>query len=383
MPEPAPGPGSVILPDGSLIGEPYVLYADDAIGISEGETVPYVAAATVYDGYLADAAGIVKGQVQVKVAKGKLDKKSGLFSAKVAATVQMADGAKLSFKNGVADAAGTVTSMSAGGHVLDVFLGVSGLGGSFDGYRIDGARNVFSAKDKKTKELAAAIEKKWGGSVNVAGDGVVLAVSIAKKGKVKVSGSVNGVTVSATSQLLVGEEVCCIPVVITKKANLAFNLWLAGDGSVEIAGLDGATVGKAGALKGGAAFGMNGAALERALPGLLADYLPDGLAVGLNKTKWVVAPDEKGKAAKAGKVAINKKTGEIDETKLGENPSALKLTYTAKSGSFKGSFKAYALDAKGKIKSYTVNVTGVMVGGTGYGTATLKKPAVSWPVAVE
>ena len=123
--------------------------------------------------------------------------------------------------------------------------------------------------------------------------------------------------------------------------------------------------------------------LEAALPGLLADYLPDGLAVGLNKTKWIVAPDEKGKAAKAGKVALNKKTGEIDETKLGENPSALKLTYTAKSGSFKGSFKAYTLDAKGKIKSYTVNVTGVAVGNVGYGTATVKKPAVSFPITVE
>lgn len=36
-----------------------------------------------------------------------------------------------------------------------------------------------------------------------------------------------------------------------------------------------------------------------------------------------------------------------------------------------------------KIKSYTVNVTGVMVGDKGYGTATLKKLAVSFPVRVE
>ena len=101
-----------------------------------------------------------------------------------------------------------------------------------------------------------------------------------------------------------------------------------------------------------------------------------------NGKKWVVAPDEKGKAAKAGKVAIDKKTGEIDEAKLGANPSGLKLTYTAKSGTFKGSFKAYAV-VNGKIKSYTVNVAGVMLGDKALGTATLKKPAVSIPIAIE
>ena len=60
----------------------------------------------------------------------------------------------------------------------------------------------------------------------------------------------------------------------------------------------------------------------------------------------------------------------------------LKLTYRQKDGSFKGSFKAYAV-ANGKLKGYTVSVAGVMVGNVGHGTATLKRPACAFPVTIE
>ncbi len=36
-----------------------------------------------------------------------------------------------------------------------------------------------------------------------------------------------------------------------------------------------------------------------------------------------------------------------------------------------------------KLKTYTVNVSGVVVDGVGYGKATCKKPAVSWTVTVK
>ena len=64
----------------------------------------------------------------------------------------------------------------------------------------------------------------------------------------------------------------------------------------------------------------------------------------------------------------------------------MKLTYTAKTGQFKGSFKVYALQGTGKkrkLAKYTVNVIGFVVDGVGYGRATLKKPAASWSVRVE
>ena len=113
--------------------------------------------------------------------------------------------------------------------------------------------------------------------------------------------------------------------------------------------------------------------LVDALPDLLTDYLPN-CVIETSGTKW--------KLPKAGKVALNKAKDGIDEGKLGNNPSALKLTYKAKDGSFKGSFKVYCM-VKGKPKAYTVNVTGVLVDGVGYGTAVLKKPACSFPITIK
>ena len=78
------------------------------------------------------------------------------------------------------------------------------------------------------------------------------------------------------------------------------------------------------------------------------------------------------KAAKAGKVVYNRKTGGIDESKLGENPSGLKLNFKSKDGTFTGSFKAYVVK-NGKLKATTVSVSGFVVEGKGYGIATIKK----------
>ena len=68
------------------------------------------------------------------------------------------------------------------------------------------------------------------------------------------------------------------------------------------------------------------------------------------------------------------------------NLSGIKLTYTPKKGTFKGSFKVYALEGAGratKLKKYTVKVAGVVVDGVGYGVATCKTPAVRWAVTVK
>ena len=68
------------------------------------------------------------------------------------------------------------------------------------------------------------------------------------------------------------------------------------------------------------------------------------------------------------------------------NISGLKLNYSSKKGTFKGSFKVYALDRTGarpKLKKHVVNVSGCVVDGVGYGTATCKKPSCSFAVSVK
>ena len=264
---------------------------------------------------------------------------------------------------------GSTTVTLAGGEPCEVTLGVRGMSGTYGNYIIDGAQNGFMSKNASDKVIAAAALGKWQGAVNVAWQGARgwngLSVSIAAKGKAKVSGTLaDGTKVTANSQMIVGEDWCCVPVVVSKKAQVAFNMWLpksAAGGSVPVVvGLgEDVKVGRPGTLRGGAKFRLD-AALGDAK---YATYLPDGVPV-TGSAKWTLP--------KAGKVVYTKGTTTVDEAKAGENPSALKLTYTAKSGTFKGSFKAYA-DVNGKPKATMVNVTGVLVDGVGYGAATVKK----------
>ena len=77
----------------------------------------------------------------------------------------------------------------------------------------------------------------------------------------------------------------------------------------------------------------------------------------------------------------------VDDKNGKTNLSSMKLTYTPKTGIFKGSFKLYALEGEGKktkLKKYTVDVIGFVVDGKGHGEATCKKPKLGpWTVTVE
>ena len=126
------------------------------------------------------------------------------------------------------------------------------------------------------------------------------------------------------------------------------------------------------------AFGKDGKLLDAALP----TNMPISVFGG---TKWSVD-----KAASL-KYRKDKATGAYELTGLdAKNQSGLKLSYTAKTGQFKGSFKLYATNEETtpagkspKLKKYTVNVIGFVVDGVGCGEATLKKPAGAWAVTVE
>ena len=189
-----------------------------------------------------------------------------------------------------------------------------------------------------------------------------------KKGKARVTGTLaNGKRATGAAVFLVGETWGCVPVV-APRAGLAFSLWvpLAGGKAAALGLGEGAKAGKSGALRSGAKFHVDGAPFAGALP-----YLPNGLSVEASGVKWVVAG-----GARPGKVVYKRGTQEVDASKLGANPSALKLTYKSKDGSFKGTFKVYA-DVNGRLKATTVNVNGVVIDGVGYGTASAKGGAAA------
>ena len=343
--------GSTIIDPVAPSDAPYLLYKIEDIVASNG-SVPKNAA-SVYDGYL--YGGNVVGSIQVKVSKPQYGK------SKVTATILIAGEKKKSIKgtldlsDGVVDASG-----------LKLKLETYGMVGSYGSYMIDGARNVFASKNKDEVNVANRLAASWIGTVNVASGAGTFSVSIAKKGKTKVSGVLaSGTKVSYTTQLLVGEHFYCVPVAWAKKSeSLLFTLWLSKEESkAEVFGLGDAVAGKPGNLASGSAFHVNGDdPLWGGVSGFLPEFLPDGIAVQQSGAKWNVA--------KAGKISY--KNGTFDISKAGENPSGLKLSYKAKDGTFKGSFKVYSLQ-NGKLKSVSANVNGVLVGSEACGTATIKK----------
>ena len=331
-----------------------------------------VAAAT-FDGGLT-LSGQVAGTIQVKV--GKANKTT--HESKVTASVVLGNGKKLSYK-GVMLQNGKANLSAAGYDGISLFLGATEMSGSMGGYSVVGARNRCASKDKVEAkqalgELAAAV-----GAYNIAWSGGAVTATVSAKGAVKVAGTfADGAKISAKGQVFAVEGGYASAIVYAKAPNeLAFLLRISSDGkSASAEGLSGAVAGRASGLAGEAKFKVDpNAALWDALPGtFLSEYLPDGVPVSPNGGKWLVAG-----GAKAGKVTM--KGGVLDDSKAGANPSGLKLSYKAKDGTFKGSFKAYSVD-NGKLKATTVSITGVMVGGKGYGTATIKKFG-SLPVTVE
>ncbi len=322
--------------------------------------------ASVWDGWTVAGGDAIGGVLQVKVGKS-----NGKKPSKVTATLVPAVGKKLSFKGEMDGVdANTAVLKCRGQADMRLEFGEKSLKGAFDGEKIVGARNLFMSKDKQEAKDAEATLAPYLGAVNIAFEGGNLSLSIAKKGKVKASGLVDGVKVSANAQLIIGDDGLAIPVVVAKKVNLAFLVWLAADG-VTVEGLDGVEAAGAPQPKDSLTFSL-GAGFGT-VAGVQAGLLPTAFAFG-GGLKWSFR--------KADTVKLNADKTAAEVTKDNGNPSGLKLTYKPKDGSFKGKLTVYAVEG-GKLKKYTANVTGVMIGGKGYGTATVKKPAASAEVTIE
>ncbi len=222
----------------------------------------------------------------------------------------------------------------------------------------------------------------------------------AKKGTSKIGGSVT---------LLDGKKITIKAVTVSGidgKSPVTVSLEVKGRGTMHVA-IGGTTF--AGSLGDwhvqsasvGVAWGGASAAVSveaddmSAFPGnVLADLLPAPEVADVNKGKWAFKKAAGVKWAKPKKGAelpeiYDAESGKgliVDTSKGKTNLSGMKLTYTPKKGTFKGSFKVYELQGSGKktkLKKYTVKVSGVVADGVGYGTATCKKPAVRWAVTVK
>ena len=369
------------------VGDPYPVF-DTTLYVKwlrralwYSDSIIHLEDAAVYDGYLIDteAGDVVSGTIQVKAAKP--NKKTG--SSKIAVSIVIPGKKKITIKGETFD--GSLKVKAKDGRELDIVLGQSALAGTFDRYAVDGTRNIFSAKDEDSKVKVAQAMKSWQGTYTLAWEGKSgwngLSLVIGTKGKTKVSGSLSdGTKVSVTTQLLIGERENAVVVSWKKKnASVSFLMWFCEDGTVECSNLEGgahavvANIKSGAYLSEGSVFTIDSEWLGSLIPGICQDILPNGQPVRMKKGKFDVD--------KAGKVKLLKDKSGLDMSKAGTNPSGLKLTYKIKDGTFKGSFYVYTI-INSKLKKYTATVTGIVLGGKGYGTATIKKFG-SWPIVIE
>ena len=142
----------------------------------------------------ATSASIAAASILAKVAKPKVDKKTDKVTAKVTATINVTGEKKVSIKGDMDVESGVFAAVDKkSDRELYLEFGENGIIGTFDIYEIDGARNLFSSKDKEEKADAEEFLEEYLGSLNMAWEGGTLAVTIAKKGG-KVTSVINKTT---------------------------------------------------------------------------------------------------------------------------------------------------------------------------------------------
>ena len=389
----------------SVIGpnSEFGVYFDEFNPLTDNSEAAVAAdAAQTYDGYILDEKGEDAGTIQVKV--GKPNKNTG--EAKVSASVQMFGMAKMQFKAdpkgswklsvGGATKGVTLSSPKATDRVV-IDISEKGIFGTFGSYDIVGARNT-SKNDAAYakwvgKKYEVAFKTKEGTGSPFAGGYSAVTVSIAAKGKVKITGVMaDGAKVNANAQLLISDkgEGCVnafVPMYPGKKGGFGFVLWIDPDYTTtyvesvstwtslektapftaELEPVDAAAPAPAGAMT----FALESVpAISGA--NVLTNYLPVAVKASFAGGKLSVA--------KANKIKADNKSGTVTSSGETDNDAGLKLNYTAKTGAFKGSFTVYTI-VNSKLKKVKADVNGVFVGGVGYGTAVIKKVG-SYPVTL-
>ena len=328
------------------------LFANPGVGGLTGE------AAQTYDAALTDAGGVPVGVATVRTAKKLRDK-----PIRITATVQVGGGRKVSLKGTTSGAEGEVVVLEKTGSasVAKVIIGEYGIVGSYtDGttsYNIQGARNVFKAKDAGAKARAATLAKgSW-----------TIALATANNGG---SAFANGYSTNVSAQAIMGENGKLIVPVIEKKGSYSFMLVFSNG---QLAAVTGLSAWKATGRPAAFTATWSTDATFSAVPG--AGNVPETMYLGI--VGFDAAAGIGGKAVAVSPaddmvaVARNKWTGT-------KGVSDLKATFKPKDGTFKGSFIFHVLE-NGRQKKVKATISGVVVDGVPYGTAVIKGVG-SWAI---
>ena len=380
----------------------YAHWSGNEIDDSEEEGEYDFSTAHTYNGYVLDNGALV-GSVQIKIGKGRYSKADEETNAVANATFQLLGGGKVAAKGILHEDASGVLVHKKSSRELAISIDGNTVSGSFDGMDVVAGRDFFSSSARSDTIRAKTIFDELGRLYNVvlsaAPDDdyafcgyVGMSLQIGQRGSIKISGALpDGTKLTASCPLVCLDDQIYVPAVIPaysgKKGGIAFMLnfsegdmildnvsdWIGARGEA-IGALEAVGVSDVAGLQNGeyqfvadiSGFEIEGESIDDS-------FTPDGTAVSVLSGRWRVL--------RADTVKFVRDEGYIT-TKDNGNPSGLKLSYTAKTGLFKGSFKVYGVTDGGKSKKHTATVSGAVVNGVGYGCAYIKKVG-GVPVAVD
>ena len=359
----------------------HMLFTTDASPLS-------ATAAHVYDGY-AFADGKIAGTIRLKV--GRANSRTGI--AKFTATVHLLGGKKTVYSASTAVNASGPTAVtltrSSGGTVSKLALTVAGgyMAGNVDGFSVEGARNQSAAKEARRAEYAAksgrvvdlllSASSATGAGSACANGYSALALKVLAKGKSKLSGVMSdGTKVSISGlQMLLNEDgsETCIPVLAPlykgKRGGFGFLLWISRNGTLDVTNLSDWNAASSSAAPFTAALAFAGAdPLTTPRNGTYSFSVDRDAFPQTIKSLPVIAdllPQELTVTARSGRL-----------TAVQNSVTKLRISRTASTGLFKGSFAVY-VQSGDRRKKKTVPFNGVFVNGTGYGAATVKGAGAS------
>ncbi|MBR4171732.1 MAG: InlB B-repeat-containing protein [Kiritimatiellae bacterium] len=359
----------------------YRLYSDPIYG-----QIPSVYKGGKYNGYAVDNNGNITGTFTLLVKKPK---KGATTTAATVTFTALTTGKRTKFSGTINLQTGTGTGMLSG-----ILVGTTAVGGVID--RIGEIEGGIDAGKAKRTDLLSALAKfnrrSYGialetDSVNGTGSAFangfsILSITISTKGKAKVMGVLaDGTKVTISTQLTVGDDTCCIPILYSKKSRFGFTVWFDRQ-TLELLDLTALTTWRkvvkpvfeadwfpvAFGSRSHLANGLKTVTLD-------SDVLYHLVPAAITQTPSEVTLNVTGKTAwNAGKAAkVMYKSGTVSVN--GSNISGLKLSFLPKTGLFKGSFTVYSV-SKGKLIRNKFSVNGIVIDGTGYGSAVLRNKGV-------
>jgi len=294
--------------------------------------------------------------------------KKGADSAKATLTVtSAATGTKIKTVGEVDFASGLFTT---NGFETGIILGTNAVAGTWNGAAVQGDRDAAKAKDNgKLAKLDAFNAKVYAVAFTNASGAARFTMAFSKKGKAKISGTLaSGVKVSGAAQMCSGTGVYVLPFVWSKKngPSFAFTAWFDEEGKLfDVSGF--------GTEFAPEAFGSVAQPDDGAEYAFTYDAVSESVSDPIDATPDMTVATWDGKKfvlEKAAKVTYKNDEVIIVPEESGNIPG-LSLKYSK--GSLSGSFTVYSVDStKNKLVKNKFTVTGVMIDGVGYVSATAK-----------